>query len=771
MAFPKGFTVLLAAAAGLLGAADFPARNFTARWVATPSGPHFEYGVHHFRKTLELAARPDRFVVHVTADNRYQLFVNGERVSWGPARGDAFHWRYETVDIAPRLRAGRNVLAAVVWNFGPDAPLAQITEQTGFLLQGDTQAEAAVNTGQTPWKCIRDDSYSPIPLPRLPGYLVVGPGERVDAARYPWGWEQADFDDSQWAAARPVPGYPRWELEPRPIPPMEETPLRIARVRRASGIAPPDGFPARRGPLQVPANTKATILLDQDVLTTGFPELTVSGGKGGKVTLTYAELLRLPNTTYGHGNRNEIEGKTLSGYSDSFQPDGGARRTYRTLWWRTWRYIELAIETGAEPMTIDDLSATFAAYPFVRKARFEADDPDMAEIQEVGWRTARLCAHETYVDCPWWEQLQYSADTRLQALISIYNTGDTRLMKNAIEMLDSSRSGSRPTFSRAPSRLQQYIPAFSLWWIGMIHDYWMFVDDPAYVREKLAGSRAVLDWFRGYERPDGTLKPLPWWNQVDTTLPERAGQDTYWSLIDSVHLMALQWQAELEDALGSRALAGEYRERARKLSAVVRSKYWSPERGLFAEFGAKDKFSLSANALAILAGVVPENEREAVMRKALDDSSLTMESSMYFSYYLHSAVAEAGLGDRYLSLLDNWRRALRMGFTTFPEFEPEKTRSDCHAWSAHPLVHIFRTILGVDSAAPGFKKVVVRPNLGALTRVSGAIPHPNGEIAVTLRKEGARLNVEVTLPPGIPGDFEWHGVRKALAPGKNAFTL
>ena len=770
MGSPIGVFALLAAVGSLQGA-DFPARSFTARWITDPAGPQFEYGVHHFRKTFDLPAKPARFVVHATADNRYQLFVNGQRVSWGPARGDLFHWRYETVDIASRLRAGKNVLAAVVWNFGPDAPLAQITEQTGFLLQGDTQDEAMVNTGQTPWKCARDEAYSPIPLPRLPGYLVVGPGERVDAARYPWGWEQPEFDDRQWAGARPVSGFTRWELEPRPIPPMEEKPIRLARVRRASGVTPPAGFPSRAAALRVPANTKATLLLDQDALTTGYPELVVSGGQGGKVTLTYAELLRLPGTTYGHGNRDEIEGKTISGYSDSFLPDGGARRAYRTLWWRTWRYIELSVETGAEPLTIDDLSATFSAYPFVRKARFEADDPDMDRIQEVAWRTARLCAHETYVDCPWWEQLQYSADTRIQALISIYNTGDTRLMKNAIEMLDSSRSGGRPTFSRAPSRLQQYIPAFSLWWIGMIHDYWMFVDDPGYVREKLAGARAVLDWFRSYERADGTLKPLPWWNQVDTTLRARPDQEIYWSLIDCVHLLALQWQAEMEEALGSAALAAEYRERGRKLAAAVRSHYWSPERGLFAEFGTKDKFTQPANALAILAGVAPESERQALMNRVLDESSISMESSMYFSYYIHSAAAEAGVGDRYLSLLDNWRQSLRMGFTTFPEFEPEKTRSDCHAWSAHPLVHIFRTILGVDSAAPGFKKVLVRPNLGKLTRASGSIPHPNGEIAVSLRMEGGRLTAEITLPPGVPGEFVWRGRRRPLAPGRNAFTM
>src|SRR6267378_3466919 len=74
------------------------------------------YGVYHFRRRFRVDPVPAAFVVHVSADNRYELYANGARVASGPARGDLFHWRYETVDLAPFLRAGENVLAAGVWN-------------------------------------------------------------------------------------------------------------------------------------------------------------------------------------------------------------------------------------------------------------------------------------------------------------------------------------------------------------------------------------------------------------------------------------------------------------------------------------------------------------------------------------------------------------------------------------------------------------------------------------------------------------------------------
>src|SRR3569833_2215701 len=90
--------------------------TWSARWIAVPGASPFDYGVYHFRRTFSLPSKPDKFVVHVSGDNRYQLFVNGRRVVWGPARGDLFHWRYESVDIAEHLREGSNLLAAVVWN-------------------------------------------------------------------------------------------------------------------------------------------------------------------------------------------------------------------------------------------------------------------------------------------------------------------------------------------------------------------------------------------------------------------------------------------------------------------------------------------------------------------------------------------------------------------------------------------------------------------------------------------------------------------------------
>lgn len=205
---------------------------------------------------------------------------------------------------------------------------------------------------------------------------------------------------------------------------------------RANGLPSTPGFPS--APLTIPANTHVTLLLDHRVLQTAYPELTVSGGPDAEIKVTYAEALY---DAQGHkGNRNEIEGRHIQGITDEFISGGGDAQVFQPLWWRTWRYLQLDIKTQSEPLQLVSMRAWFSAYPFNASAAISGDIPRLDQLWGTGWRTARLCAHETYMDAPYWEQLQYVGDTRIQALISYVMTGDARLARQAIENIDDSRT-------------------------------------------------------------------------------------------------------------------------------------------------------------------------------------------------------------------------------------------------------------------------------------------------------------------------------------------
>ncbi|HEV7347569.1 alpha-L-rhamnosidase C-terminal domain-containing protein [Telluribacter sp.] len=751
--------------------------SWPARWIGHPTIDPTDYGIYHFRKSIDLPARPQSYVVHVSADNRYRLYVNGKEVAKGPARGDKAHWRYETIDLAPHLTAGKNILAAEVWNFAQHAPIAQVSNHTGFIMQGNTEAEKAVNTDNS-WLVTQNEAYAPIPFGPIAfrGYYVTGPGEKVDATRYPWGWQQADYDDSQWQKAKSFgQGAPyglsrdsQWGLVPRPIPMMEEQLVRIPKVARTSLGKIQEGFLAGKGDLTIPANSKGTILLDQTYLTNAYPHLLVSGGRGSEIKMTYQEALY--DKDWKKGNRNEIEGKEIIGHYDIFQPDGGARRQFRPLWFRTYRYLQLDIDTKGEPLVIHDLYGTFTGYPFEEKGSFKSNDPVLSQIWNVGWRTARLCAIETYVDCPYWEQLQYIGDTRIQALISLYVSGDDRLARQALMHFDESRIPEGLTASRYPHALQQLIPPYSLFHIAMIHDYYQYRDDLPFVRSLYPGVQSVLSWFERHVGEKGMLHNLPWWNFVDhkpfhgkDNLP--IGKDEYTSNITLQYAYALDYAAELADALGRPDDARQYRSQSVRLKKATYDLCWDESRGLLADAPDKQFFSKHANLFAILTNTVPTGRQPEIMQKVLSDKSLT-PTTIYFDFYTNRALEKVGMANDYLNHLQPWRNMLDLGLTTFAEQE-DPTRSDCHAWSASPNYDLLATVCGIKPGSPGFKTVRIEPALGSLQQASGKVPHPAGDILVSYtRQSNGRLKADITLPAGLTGTLVWRGEQIPLKGGK-----
>jgi len=363
-------------------------KPWTARWIFDPEGPVCDFGVFHFRKKLHFRKVPRSFVIHVSADNRYYLLVNGKSVSRGPCRGDLNRWFFETVDIAPFLHAGENVIAAIVWNFGIHRPLAQITFQTRFLLQGNSKKERIADTRTlNGWKSFYNKGYAPYLEGMETSFIAVGPGEKVDGKLYPWGWEKEGFDDTGWSEVkeslpRALPREDRtWGsvsyLVPRPIPLMVKERGFFNKAVLSDGIEVPDGFICGREEMEIPAESRVSLILDNGVLTTAYPEMEVSGGKGSSVIVCYAESL---NKSGEKGNRNEIEGKTINGLSDCFMPDGGEGRVFNSLWWRAFRYVQVKIATGREPLRIKKFSFLYTGYPFIEKGSFKSNDAELKKI-------------------------------------------------------------------------------------------------------------------------------------------------------------------------------------------------------------------------------------------------------------------------------------------------------------------------------------------------------------------------------------------------------
>lgn len=758
----------------------------TSQWITSPDVNGREDAVLHFRKSIHLDTVPSCFPVRVSADNQFILYINGKRAGQGPSKSDLGHWKYESFDISPLLHPGENIIAAVVWNFGLDSAISQMSYQTAFLLESDSPSAKDLSTNSH-WSVEIDRGHTILKrdyIRLLHGYFAAPPGEQLDGRLHNWTWASAQ-PSGTWSAATEI-GPPAlreaqdsrtpWMLEADGLPPTEYSNQPIGTIVRKENV---NVDTSSTSIFTVPAHTHATVLIDHGSMTTAYPELSIAQGRGAQVTATYAESL--VDSKGQKGNRGEISGKHINGLQDIFLPDGSQAREYTPLEWRAFRYLQLDITTQEEPLTLQKASAFFTAYPFSQKATFESSDKSLQDIWNVSWRTARLDAHDTYMDTPYWERLQYVGDTRLQALISYSLANDDRLARQAIATINASRTPDGLTQSRYPSHLTQMIPPFSLLWIGMVHDFYLYRNDPAFVKEQLPGIHAVLQWFMQRQRADGLLAHLPWWNFVDWTKEYPSGvppQDADGgSAVLSLQLAeALRYAAELEKDFGSPQQADLYRADAERILHTVQSECWDGKQGLIKDTPLQTQFSEQANVLAVWLGAVPAGREKSVMQKLLAANTATStphiaKASYYFRFYTARALEKAGMGDRYLTTLTPWQTMLNMGLTTWAE-QPEPTRSDSHAWSSHPSFDLLRIVAGIKPASSGFTTVAIEPHPGSLTSFHASFPHmSSGNIEVTYSLKGGTRKFTITVPEDLPGEFIWSGRHYPLHAGVQEFTF
>lgn len=804
-----------------------------ARWVWHPAVPPGEASVVAFRLRFAVADAT-QVRLHVSADQRYALWIDGRRLGRGPQRGEPAHWFFETylVDLEP----GDHLLAAKAWWLpGDAAPMAQMTLRPGFLVLAEGELAEKISTGSGAWEALPIDAYSREPA-HVPGYHVVGWSFRMDGARYPWGWNSDPDRAGPWVApavvAVPVGGdgnaYYALDvggrqlspyLTPATLPPMMEAERLLGTVRSAESAGAEsgaEGGAAReeraarcaastddgqavggydglvslerqdviaagawqrllegRDTVTVPAGSRQRVIVDLEDYYCAYPEVVTSGGRGAQVTVGWAEsLFSEPDpASIVKGNRNDVAGKYWRAPRDRFVLDGGPGRAFDTLWWRAGRYVEIVVEAADEAVTIDAIAWRETRYPLEMRSTFRCSDAALDAAIPIMFRALQMCSHETYMDCPYYEQLMYVGDTRLQALITYVTSGDARLPETANRLFDWSRAPDGLTKSRFPSAVPQVIAPFSLLWVGMVYDAFMWRDRHDHVRQWLPGVDAVLAGFQQYLSDDGLVVAPRGWNYCDW-VPEwpggwpPAGRDGASALINLMYVDALRHAADMHAHFGESLLAWHWRSLAARVSLAVRYTFWDEGRGLLADDPEHAHYSEHTQALAILTGLLHGEERDRMVAGLMSVEDLA-RATIYFSHYLFEAYRIIGAIDELFRRLDLWRGLAAQGFKTTLE-KPEPSRSDCHAWGAHPIYHYYATILGARPASPGFGAIHVAPQFGPLTWVSASMPHPSGEMIVfDLRVVAGDLHGRLILPQGLSGTLEWQGRALPLSPGAN----
>ncbi|MFB5678869.1 alpha-L-rhamnosidase C-terminal domain-containing protein [Paenibacillus terreus] len=770
-----------------------------AYWIKPPREAYEQKGLApdlkesrfvYYRYAVHLD-EPDQLEISISANSRYRLWINGEPIVSGPCKGDRWRHYYETLNVGSSLRSGLNIFAVQVWSLNTylvndplraDQPLYSISSLpvgprlalNGICRNAHGESLADLTTGVADWRVYVDDAITFHSDEKYTIFLGAI-AERVNAGRLPHGWKYEEKPEGGWFKAEksepclgiedPYPFYivPTHPLVERPIPLLyerkrdfiREMPIRKDDVKPFSFI---NSVVANEW-VEIPSHSHVVVELDAGELVTGYPAYCIEQGEGACVTFRYAERYFKPGNEKSSTVRDDARNGVIIGFEDVYYPSGRTE-LYEPFWLRTFRFVRIEVQTEERPLRFLRPWYRESAYPLQPRSSVVSPVSWVESLYNISLRTLQFCMHETYEDCPYYEQMQFIMDTRLQALFTYSAGGDIGLIRKALEDFHCSLLPEGITQNRFPSTMVQIIPSFSLHYIFMLHDYYWQTGDINLIKRYRPTIDAILDWFDRKVGESGLVERIGYWEYIDWVTEWEGGEPSACKVGPStihnlVYASALQVAAKLYFATGRSQIGDEYEVRAQSILCSIERLCWSEERGMYREGPAVEQYSQHAQLWAVLTGLCEGERAKSILNRALDKPQV-LKCSFSMAFYLFRALEKGGLYERTAELMKQWRDLLPLQLTTLPE-TPVEARSDCHAWSALPIYEFTHCILGVKSVKPGWSEILIEPQTLDIPEMKGEIYTPAGVISVGWCKSDTSFFISGKVPDGVPFRVRWSG--------------
>lgn len=729
-----------------------------------------------YRLKTELK-EPAELIMDISANSRYRLWINGQPVLSGPCRSSAYRHYYDTVDVSQHLREGINVFAVQVllcdsmytngWKGDQRLPLFSVEALPaghrlaveGVVRDRRGLAAADVTTGRADWKVWLDSTW----------YLVSEPGindnmgaltEHIDFRKTFPDWKSISFDDSNWKKCEKLeqaaPGMESlyglqktFVLEGRPIPLLYETPGVLSKELGKTVMG-------EAGSVTIDPNACVTLLFDGDALFNGYFRYHMSGGAGSSLSFTYFEKFTKEAETVRRDDfqNGEIGG---NGQTDTVIADG-SDLAYEPFWYRTMRFLQVEIRTGEEALVFYRPQYLATGYPLQPESYIRSSASWVGQVYAMCVRTLQACMTDAYMDCPFWEQMQYPMDTRLQALFTYACSRDTALARKALSDFHDSMLPMGLIQGHAPSNPKQIISTFSLHYIFMLLEYYQRTGDTALLRQYRSDVDAILEYYDRHIGAQGLVENLGYWDFVDWQEnwmdsqgrpgATAAGAST---IINLMYGKALLESAEICEITGRPGLAEEYRDRQRRIAKQIQVLCWDEDRKLYREGPSYPEFTQHAQSWAVLCGMVSGSEAVGLLRRTFEEKDV-LQCGFSTCFELFRACEIAGCYELTRSRMEWWIHLLDEHCVTCPE-TPVDSRSECHGWSALPIYELLGVTAGVRRENGRPEAVTVRPHMGGLPDLEGAVATEYGRIEFRYSRQDGRIRYEISLPQGMSGKW------------------
>lgn len=763
------------------------------RWIWIPSWTakdEEEPAVVLFRKNMILDTVPEEFCIHISADTRYKLYINGRLCEIGPTKGDEEIWFYDVVDVASFLKPGDNIWAIMVLRYPMDNRNGNMslfrTSTPGLHIESvesDMKGNPLWKSDRT-WKTKKLDGYHIVS--ENPYFAPLQIYERNTGSKDMIGWMGEKFDVSEWENAQEYNIYTMsgntspGNLKERTIPFMKKIPRRFAGISRVNesvlGAEKWKAFLSGAESIAIPSYCTESIDIDAGELMTGFLRLEMIGGKGTRLDLHQAECYveSIPRiTSYDDlpkkGDRTDASKGLLAGNSDIYDACGlGTEEkpeVFEPFWFRTYRFIRLTVHTREEALTLTNFDYLETGYPLEVVTHVDVSDVTMKDVWDISERTLKRCMHETYEDCPFYEQLQYAMDSRSQILYTYAVSADDRLARRCISDFRRSQKYNGLLMASYPNVSPGVIPGFSIFYIAMLYDHMMYFGDKDLVRHHILAIDGILEYYHRHRDEHDLIKKIG-----DINLPDR-----YWSFIDwtaewgetngvptatlqgpitmesLLYVLGLQYAVELNRYIGRSQIAEMYEGRMHRMQDAI-NLHCRGYHGMIKDGPDCNIYSQHCQVFAVLTDTISVEDGRRYLLETLEHKQDYAQCSVAMMYYVFRALEKCEIYEKTDELWDIWRQMVENHMTTCAE-DSLNSRSDCHAWGALALYELPSVVLGIRPAAPGYEKASIKPVTGKLSWAKGQVITPKGMVKVSWKKDGGELKIDTELPENL--DETW----------------
>ncbi len=691
---------------------------------------------YRFEKTIR-ASKDSVMELNICADTRYKCYLNGVYICEGPCISDMWTRKYETVTIPNGiLKDGENLLSVTVAHYRDEFYASCIKGEYpallvfGSITDENGKREEVCTSADSGWNCFYEASKSftkrdntCIGLPHSET-VTTEKDEKVDIT-------VISKNDIEHGNFTPFGVPSSYLLEKRSIPFMKLYPEHdFSEIRR----------------------DETSCEIDAGAYTTAYPKFTFKGKAGEKIRFIYSECYCDPKEIWKKGRRDRRENDyVIVGYGDTVTLNG-EEQSFEPFTFRAYRFVRVEYPAGTE-FDVSKQSYRPYFYPIEEKGYFKTNDETVNKLWDISVNTLKCCTHETFVDCPYYEQQQYCMDSALEMMFMLRLTDDQSMARKVVCDLSRSIRPDGMVCAQYPNDQPQIIPNFSLYWILMLRDYVTYSGDMKTAKELISVADRVLTGFDALLTPEGLVGTTLYWHYTDWVdgwefgMPPM-GNKAPSTMSSMMYACALGVAATLAEDVGRSGLASEYLARKEKVIEAVNRCCYDEREGFYVDVYGYNTYSEHTSVWAVLCDAVRGDEAVALMERSFEKD--ISRASFSFNYYTFRAIEKTGLYKKYApGIMEGWYKMYEIGCTTWCE-NPGNPRSECHGWSSAPIYEYSAMILGVKPASNGFKEVTIAPDISSLDVVSGAVPTPLGTITVEWNlDDNGKGEMSITLPKGM----------------------